>query len=137
MSFSNTVKWKQERKMNKVQKEMNKVKFSGDWDKNKTKKKFKGVPLAITFHHLLKDFGNIIHKNLYLLCMDQEAQRVFTPGHMITFRSATKLSSYLVRAQLYPLERTVGSCKCFGKRCEVCDNVTETSTFTSTVTQNT
>ena len=69
--------------------------------------------------------------------MDQEDQRVFTPGPMITFRSARKLSSYLVRAKLYPLERTVGSCKCYGKRCEVCDNVTETSTFTSTVTQNT
>ena len=55
-----------------VQKEMNKVKFTGDWDKNKTKKKFKGVPLVITFHPLINDFGNIIHKNLYLLYMDQE-----------------------------------------------------------------
>ena len=65
--------------------------------------------------------------------MDQEAQRTFMLGPMITFRSARKLSSYLVRAKLYPLERTFGSCK----RCEVCDNVTETSTFNSTVTQNT
>ena len=56
---------------------------------------------------------------------------------MIIFRSARKLSSYLVGAKLYPLERTVGSCKCYDKQCEVCDNVTETSTFTSTVTQNT
>ena len=55
-----------------VQNEMNKVKFSGNWDKNKTKKKSKGVPLVITFHLLLKDVGNIIHKNLYLLYMDQE-----------------------------------------------------------------
>ena len=69
--------------------------------------------------------------------MDQEAQRVFTPGLMITFLSARKLSSYLVRTKLYPLERTAGSCKCYGKRYEVCENVTETSTFTSTVTQNT
>ena len=120
-----------------IQKEMNKVKFSGHQDKNKAKKKSKGVPLVITFHPLLKDVGNIIHKNLYLLYTDQEAQRVFTPGPMITFRSARKLSSYLVRAKLYPLERTVGSSKCYGKRCEVCDNVTETSTFTSTATQNT
>ena len=69
--------------------------------------------------------------------MDQEALRVFMPGLMITFCSARKLSSYLVRAKLYPLERTVGSCKCYGKWCEVCDNVTETLTFTSTTTQNT
>ena len=56
---------------------------------------------------------------------------------MITFCSARKLSCYLVRTKLYPLERTVGSCKCYGNRFEVCDNVTETSTFTSTITQNT
>ena len=120
-----------------VQKETNKVKFSSNRDKNKSKKKSKGVPLVITFHPLLNDAANVIPKNLYLLYMDQEAQRVFTPGPMITFRSARKLSSYLVRAKLYSLERTAGSCKCYGKRCEVCDNVTETSTFTSTVTQNT
>ena len=116
---------------------MNKVKFSGNWDKSKTFKKSKGVPVVINFHPLLKDVGNIIHKNLYLLYIDQEPQRVFTPGPMITSRSARKLRSYLVRAKLYPLERTIGSCKCYGKRCEVCDNVTETPTFTSTVTQNT
>ena len=95
---------------------MNKVKFSGHWDKNKGKKKSKGVPLVITFHPLLKNVGNIIHKNLYFLYTDQEAQRVFTPGPMITFCSARKLSSYLVRAKLYPLEKTPGSCKCYGKR---------------------
>ena len=120
-----------------IQKEMNKVKFSGHWDKNKAKEKSKGVPLVITFHPLLKNVGNIIHTNLYLLYTDQEAQRVFTPGPIITFRSTRKLSSYLVRAKLYPLERTAGSCKCYGKRCEVCENVTETWTFTSTGTQNT
>ena len=120
-----------------IQKEMNKVKFSGHWDKNKAKKKSKGLPLVITFYPLLKNVGNIIHKNLYLLYTDHEAQRVFTPGPMITFRSDRKVSSYLVRAKLYPLESTAGSCKCYGKRCEVCENVTETSTFTSTATQNT
>ena len=45
-----------------IQKEMNKVKLSGHWDKNKAKKKSKGVPLVITFHLPLKDVGNIIHK---------------------------------------------------------------------------
>ena len=75
---------------------MNNVKFSGNWDKNKTNKKSKGVPLVTTFHPLLKDFVNILQKNLYLLYMDQEAQRVFTPRPMANFRSARKLSSYLV-----------------------------------------
>ena len=58
--------------------------------------------------------------------MDQEAQKVFTPEPMITFHSTRKLSTYLVRAKLYQLERTVGSSKCYDKQCEVCDNVTET-----------
>ena len=119
------------------QKEMNRVKFSGNWDKNKTNKKSKGVPLVVAFHPLVKYFSNIMHKNLYLLYMDQETQRIFTPGLMITSRSVRKLSRYLVRAKLYPLERTVGSCKYNGKRCIVCDNVTKTSTLTSTGTQNT
>ena len=123
--FVDMKSWFQARgyRSNLVQKEMNKVKFSGNWDKNKTKKKYKGVQLVITIYPLLKD-------------ADQEAQRVFTHGLLITFRSARKLTSYLVRTKLYSLERTVGSCKCYGKRGEVCDNVTETSTFSSTVTQN-
>ena len=80
-----------------IQKEINKVNFSGHWDKNRAKKKSKGVPLVINFHPLLKDVGNIIHKDLYLLYKDQEAQRGFTLVPMINVRSARKLSSYLVR----------------------------------------
>ena len=79
---------------------MNKIRFSGNWDKNKAEKKSKGLLLAITFHFLLKDIGNIIHKNLCLLYTDQEAKRVFTPGSTITFRSARKLGSYLIRAKV-------------------------------------
>ena len=45
---------------------------------------------------------------------------------MISFRSARKLSSYLVRAKLYPTERAVGSYKCSRKRREVSINVNET-----------
>ena len=50
----------------------------------------RGSIIVITFHLLLKDFGNLIHKNLYLLYMDQEVQRVFTAGPMIIFCSARK-----------------------------------------------
>ena len=56
---------------------------------------------------------------------------------MATFRSSRELSSYLVRAKLYPLERVTGSCKCHGKCCAVCLNVNETSTVTSLVTHET
>ena len=56
---------------------------------------------------------------------------------MISFRSARKVSSYLVRAKVYPLERTVGSFKCKKTRYQVSLNVNETDTFTSTVTKKT
>ena len=58
-------------------------------------------------------------------------------GPMIIFRTSRKLSSYLVRAKQYPLERVTGLCKCHGKRCALCLNVNETSTFTSSLTHET
>ena len=69
--------------------------------------------------------------------MDQETKNVFTPGPMATFRSTRKLSSYLVRAKSYPIERIVGSRKYKCKRCEVCLNIQQTSCFSSSVTNET
>ena len=61
--------------------------------------------------------------------------RNFSPGPSISFRSVWKLSSYLVRAGLYPLQ--VGSSKCGKRRWQVCNNVTDTSICTRTVAGNT
>ena len=66
--------------------------------------------------------------------MNEETKRVFSPGPMVSFRSPHKISSYLVRAKLYPLDRVVGSMKCDKKKCEVCMNISERNTFTSNVT---
>ena len=52
---------------------------------------------------------------------------------MFSFSRERKLSSYLVRAKVYPIERSVGSVKCNGKRCQVYMNVTESDTFSSSV----
>ena len=60
--------------------------------------------------------------------------QLFQPGPMVSFRSSRHLISYLLRAKLYPIKRKNGSCKCKGSRCQVCLNVSETETFTSTVT---
>ena len=91
----------------------------------------------MTYHPKPKSMEKVILKFLELLYMDNEVKRVFTSRLLISFRSGRKLSSYLVRAKLYPTERTVASYKCSGKRCEICINVNETSTFTSTVTGET
>ena len=56
---------------------------------------------------------------------------------MVLFTSPCEINSYLVRAKLYPLDRTVASTKCGKKRCEVCVNVSETNRFTSNVTDET
>ena len=110
-----------------VEREMRKVKRRKEREK-------KRVPFVITYNPSLKNIGRIINQNLYILCINEEVKTVFTPAPMISFRSARKLSSYLVRAKLYPLERTVGSVRCKGKRCQICHNVKETKTFTSTTT---
>ena len=100
-------------------------------------KSLKAIPFVMTDHSKLKSMNKVIIKYLDLLYMDKEVKRVFIPNLMISFRSARELSSYLVGATLYPPERTVGSYKCGGKRCDVCINVNETSTFTSTLTGET
>ena len=69
--------------------------------------------------------------------MHDEVKRVFTPKPMVSFRSSCKISSYLVRAKLYPIERTAGSFRCGSKHCEVCKYITETDTFTSSVSGET
>ena len=61
----------------------------------------------------------------------------FTPEPVAIFHSARKLSSYLIRANLYLIERIVSSDECKGKRCEVCLNVQVTSCFTNSVTNAT
>ena len=69
--------------------------------------------------------------------MDQEVERPFTTQPMVSYRSVHKLNSYLVRAKLYPIEGKVGSCKCKGKCCKVCENILETDTFTCSDDQTT
>ena len=100
--------------------------------------KSKGAIFVVTYHPLLsKSFQSLINNHLNILYLDENSKEVFMPGLMVIFRSSRKLSSYLVRVKLYPLERVTGSCKCHGKRCAVCLNVNKTSTFTSSVTHET
>ena len=94
---------------------------------------FPAKTAVATYHLLLQNIGKIFHRHLDLLYTDQEVERVFTPGPMASFCSARKISSYLVQAKLYPLERHVGSFKCGGRHCQVCLNVTETETMTESI----
>ena len=120
---------------NIVDEELGKVDFSES--SRRTNKRDKGVCLLPTYHPLLQNIGRVFDRHLNLLYTDQKVEKVFTPAPMVLFRSAKKISSYLVQAKLYPLERRVGSFKCGGRRCQACLNVTETETFTSTSTNQT
>ena len=114
---------------------MNKVKFNVDNKRsNNTKER---DTFFVTIQPELKVLQNMINRHLYLLHMNDEVKRVFTPKPMVSFRSFRKISSHLVRAKLFPIERTVGSFRCGSKRCEVCKYITETDTFTSSVTGET
>ena len=116
---------------------MGKVCFPKSMGSKSKSQESKGVSLVIMFHPKFQSIGQLLNKHLHILYMDQKTENVFTPGPMTTFRRARKLSSYLVRAKLYPIERIVGSHKCKGKRCEVCLNVQGTSCFSSSVTNET
>ena len=120
---------------NIVRQELGQVKSSES--SQRTNEKDKGVCSVATYHPLLQNIGRIFHRHLDLLYAGQEVESVFTPGPMASFRSAWKISSYLVLAKLYSLERRVASFKCGGRRCQFCLNVTETETFTSTSTNQT
>ena len=113
--------------------QMRKVKF-GQRLKAGSKQASFGVPFVITYHPKLKKIAQIMKKLEHLLYQDESVKRVFTPLPIVSYRSARKLSSYLVRAKLYLLERKRGSYKCGNLRCRVCNNIEETDTFTSTAT---
>ena len=116
---------KREYPENIISADIDKVKFSNIERKSNSKTQ-KGIPLVMTYHPLLKSLSSIVNNNIYLLHTDLEVRRKLTPQTIVSYQSARKLSSYLVRAKLYPIERKVGLCKCNGTRCEVYKNVLET-----------
>ena len=116
--------------------DIDKVKFSNIERKSNSKTQ-KGIPLVVTYQPLLKSLSSIVNNNIYLLHTGQEVRRTFTPQVIVSYQSARKLSSYLVRAKLYPIEKKVGSCKCNGTRCEVCKNVLGTYMFSCSNDQTT
>ena len=91
--------------------EIRKVKFSEKFGKHS--KGSKGVPF-VPCHPSLNCLSRIIKDNLNISFMSREAKAVFSPGHMVLFRSVRRTSSY-----------------------EVFTNVTKTDTFSSTATDET
>ena len=64
---------------NLVESEIKKVKFSHISNNKSQKRTLKRIPLVVTYHLLLNSLGKVISKNLNILCMDEEAKKVFYP----------------------------------------------------------
>ena len=89
---------------------MSKVWFDKE-NSNTKQSKYERGTFVVIYHPLLKSSQSLINKHLNILYLDENAKEIFMHGPMVTFRSIRKLSSYLVRAKLHPLERVTGSCK--------------------------
>ena len=94
-----------------IDSQMGKVKF-GERLKAGSKQADFCVLFIVTYHPKLKKIAQIMKKIEHLLYHDKSVKRVFTPPPVVSHSSARKLSRYLVRAKLYPLERRRGSYKC-------------------------
>ena len=68
-----------------------------NFGQSRSKTKFAtGVPFIVTDHAGLKALAEIILETLNLLCMNDKVTETFTPGPLLCFRTAQKLSTYLV-----------------------------------------
>ena len=94
-------------------------------------KKVNGVSLVVTYNPAFKNLFQMIRRNLQLLYADEQVRKVFSPAPFVSFISTRNLKIYLVKSEIYSLERKVGSEKCKSKRCLVCSNVSEMDVFQS------
>ena len=120
---------------NIIENEMKKVRFSSCTTVQR--KQNKSIPFAVTYHSFWRQLEGILRRKHYLLNMNTDVKQKFTPGPLVSYRKSRKLSSYLERAKLYPLDRTVKSKCCAKNRCQLCVIVCETDTCSSTVTGET
>ena len=85
-----------------IEAEMKKVTLTSEYRNTKRGRLLKVVPFVMADHPISTSIKKVILKYLDLLYIDKEVKRVFILKPMISFRSARKVSSYLVRAKLYP-----------------------------------
>ena len=90
-----------------------------------------------TYHPKVKDLGKLIKDLLPFLYSDEEVEKVLLPLPIASYRSARKIKDYIVRSKLCPVEESVGCRGCGGSRCQVCESIKVTDTFTSFTTKNT
>ena len=84
---------------NLIDEEMKNVKF---WGKSSKKSKgSKGLPIVVANLHSLDCFNHTIKNDLNTLYMIRRDKTLFLSGLMVSFSSTHKMSSYLVKLELY------------------------------------
>ena len=78
---------------------MKNVKFWGT--SSKKSKGSKGLPFVVANLHSLDCFNHTIKNDLNTLYMTRRDKTLFSSGLMVSFSSTHKMSSYLVKLELY------------------------------------
>ena len=94
------------------------------------------LTLNITFHPAFQNLGALLRKIHQILACNEEHHKVFKDIPTVGFRKGKSLRDFLVRAKVPPVGDGEGpiegaSGRCYGMLCEVCDQVEDTTQFTS------
>ena len=63
-----------------------------------------GIPFVYTYHPKV---GKLMKGLLPFLCSGEEAEKVFSPPSIASYRSARKVKDYIVKSKLHPAERSI------------------------------
>ena len=97
------------------------------------------IPFTVTYHPRLPNIGGFLKELHPLLQLSDRCNQAVPHVPMMAFRRPKNLQDYLVRAKLRPVSNsdrvTKGTMHCKSNRCDVCNYVTPSSSFTSHTTK--
>ena len=97
------------------------------------------IPFTVTYHPQLPNIGVLLKELHPLLQLSDRCNQAVPHVPMMALRRPKNLQDYLVRAKLRPVSNsdrgTKGTMHCKSNRCDVCNYVTPSSSFTSHTTK--
>ena len=92
------------------------------------------IPFVVTFHPVLPNIGEILHRLHPILQSSSRCREAIGGVPMVAFRRPKCLKDILVHSELKTPVKDKGCVKCTDKRCRVCDYLVEGTRFISGVT---
>ena len=100
-------------------------------EKVKSESDQKKLTSNITSYPVFQNVRNILQELYIILTLDQVHKKVFQDIPVVGFRNGKSLKDHLVRAKLSNVE-TIGRLESSGKgKCQLCDYICDTDTFTT------